>query len=252
VEAGAEAVGTAREVAAQADVVFGMVSDPDAALAIAGGPDGVAAGLTSGKGYVDVSTVDAATARAVEALVAASGAAYLEAPVSGSKGPAENGQLIFLCGGDEALFKSIKDSALDVMGKASFFLGACGRGAQMKLVVNMVMGTWMASLSEGMHLADAAGLDAATLTEVLGLGAMACPMIALKAPIMATADGTSPYPAAFPLKHQQKDLRLALALGDETSRSMPVAAAAMQQYVRASARGRGEEDFAAVHEAGRE
>ena len=63
------------------------------------GPDGVAAGMAPGKGFVDVSTVDAATAAAVRDAVVAAGGAYLEAPVSGSKGPAEAGQLIFLCGG---------------------------------------------------------------------------------------------------------------------------------------------------------
>lgn len=63
------------------------------------GPEGVAAAMAPGKGYVDVSTVDAATAAAVAEAVRAAGGAYLEAPVSGSKGPAEQGQLIFLTGG---------------------------------------------------------------------------------------------------------------------------------------------------------
>jgi 3-hydroxyisobutyrate dehydrogenase-like beta-hydroxyacid dehydrogenase len=95
-------------------------------------------GLGPGKGYVDVSTVDAATSREVAALASAAGAAFLEAPVSGSKGPAEQGQLIFLCAGDRPLFDAAA-APLDVMGKRAFYLGDVGAGAHMKLVVNMVM-----------------------------------------------------------------------------------------------------------------
>ena len=91
VEAGARQVSTPREVAAASEVTLAMVSDPEAALAVALGTDGAAAGLGPGCGYVDVSTVDAGTAVKVGEAVTAAGGRFLEAPVSGSKKPAEDG-----------------------------------------------------------------------------------------------------------------------------------------------------------------
>jgi glyoxylate/succinic semialdehyde reductase len=79
----------------------------------------------------------------------------------------------------------------------------------MKLVVNMLNGSMMAALAEAMALAEKSGLSQADLLEVLSLGAMANPMFAVKGPAVVERS----YPPAFPLKHQQKDLRLALALG---------------------------------------
>lgn len=119
-----------------------MLADPQAALAVVEGKDGIASSMAAGKSYVDVSTVDEACSQKISALVTQAGGRFLEAPVSGSKKPAIDGTLIFLCAGDEALYKECK-AAFDIMGKASFFLGAVGAGARMKLVVNMVMGSMM-------------------------------------------------------------------------------------------------------------
>ncbi|KXZ52284.1 hypothetical protein GPECTOR_10g916 [Gonium pectorale] len=166
---GAKVASSPREVAAAATYTFAMLSDPEAALDVAMRPDGVVAGLAPGKGYVDVSTVDAGTSQAVAAAVRAAGGAFLEAPVSGSKGPAEQGKLIFLTAGDEALYHAVA-APLDAMGKARFFLGAEGAGANMKLVVNMVMGSMMTSFAEGLALADKArrqGLGDADFSAVM-------------------------------------------------------------------------------------
>ena len=96
------------------------------------------------------------------------------------------------------------------MGKAHFFLGDVGQGAKMKLVVNMIMGSMMGAFAEGLTLAEKSDLDPATLLEVVSLGAIASPMFALKGPTMVKGA----FAPAFPLKHQQKDMRLALALAD--------------------------------------
>lgn len=89
------------------------------------------------------------------------------------------------------------------------------------------------------------GLNKQDLIDVVGLGAIAAPMYALKGPAMAK----NHFPTAFPLKHQQKDLRLALALGDKSEQPLPVAAAANDLYIRARAKGLGDADFSAVLEA---
>uniref|UniRef100_M8C7Y6 Putative oxidoreductase GLYR1 n=1 Tax=Aegilops tauschii TaxID=37682 RepID=M8C7Y6_AEGTA len=182
--------------------------------------DGVLEQIGEGKGYVDMSTVDAATSCKISEAVKQKGGAFVEAPVSGSKKPAEDGQLVILAAGDKALYDDMVP-AFDVLGKKSFFLGEMGNGAKMKLVVNMIMGSMMNAFSEGLCLADKSGLSPQTLLDVLDLGAIANPMFKMKGPSMLQGS----YNPAFPLKHQQKDMRLALSLGDENAVSMPVAAA---------------------------
>ncbi|KAH8954466.1 hypothetical protein BDL97_08G079500 [Sphagnum fallax] len=164
-----------------------------------------------------------------------------QAPVSGSKKPAEDGTLIFLTAGDKSLYDKVVPF-LDVMGKSRFYLGEVGNGAAMKLVVNMIMGRMMASFSEGLVLGKKVGLDPATIVEVLGQGAIAAPMFAMKGQSMLKGS----YPPAFPLKHQQKDLRLALAMAEDVAQPTPVAASVNDIYKRAKAEGLGDQDFSAI------
>ncbi|EYU46068.1 hypothetical protein ABFS82_04G076400 [Erythranthe guttata] len=220
-----------------------MLSDPAAALSVVFDKDGVLEQIGAGKGYIDMSTVDAETSSKISEAIALKGGSFLEAPVSGSKKPAEDGQLVILAAGERALYDAIIP-AFDIMGKKSFFLGQVGNGARMKLVVNMIMGSMMNAFSEGLVLADKSGLDPQTLLDVLDLGAIANPMFKMKGPSMTK----SSYPPAFPLKHQQKDMRLALALGDENAVPMPVAAAANEAFKKARSMGLGDLDFSAVHE----
>ncbi|KAH7856513.1 hypothetical protein Vadar_002319 [Vaccinium darrowii] len=194
--------------------------------------------------YIDVSTVDGATSKLIGTQIKATGALFLEAPVSGSKKPAEDGQLIFLTAGDRSLFDTVAP-LLDIMGKSRFFLGDVGNGAAMKLVVNMIMGSMMASFSEGLLLSEKVGLDPKVLVEVVSQGAISAPMFSMKGPSMVQ----SLYPTAFPLKHQQKDLRLALGLAESVSQPTPIAAAANELYKVAKSRGLSDEDFSAVIEA---
>ncbi|OMO66271.1 6-phosphogluconate dehydrogenase, NADP-binding protein [Corchorus olitorius] len=163
---------------------------------VACGKNGAASGMGPGKGYVDVSTVDVSTSKLINEHIKATGALFLEAPVSGSKKPAEDGQLIFLTAGDKSLYDSVA-ALLDIMGK------------------------------------------------VVSQGAISAPMYSLKGPSMVK----SLYPTAFPLKHQQKDLRLALGLAESVSQSTPIAAAANELYKVAKSYGLSDEDFSAVIEA---
>jgi 3-hydroxyisobutyrate dehydrogenase-like beta-hydroxyacid dehydrogenase len=131
---------------------------------------------------------------------------FLEAPVSGSKGPAATGQLIFLCAGSGDLFKEIVDSGLKAMGKASHFFGTeVGAGTRAKLVVNSLMGTMLAAFGEALALAESVGLDPSTMLEVIGQGAIQSPVFALKGPKMIAKD----HAPNFPLKHAHKDMLLA-------------------------------------------
>ena len=95
------------------------------------------------------------------------GGLFMEAPVSGSKVPAETGQLVFLCGGPESAYSTPEvAAALDAMGKAKFLFGPVGQGSRVKLVVNMIMGTMMGAFSEGMALGSAAELPLDSLLQV--------------------------------------------------------------------------------------
>ena len=167
-----------------------------------------------------------------------------QAPVSGTKKPAIDGTLIILTAGARQLYDTALP-AFDEMGKKSYFLGDVGNGAKMKLVVNMVMGSMMGGFCEGLALAKESGLELAELLDVLSIGALSNPMFNIKGPSMLQHE----YPPAFPLKHQQKDTRLALALGDEVGQATPVAAAANELFKKARQMGLADADMSGVFEA---
>ena len=241
---GARVAATAAEVTASCAITFAMLADPAAAEAVCFAPDGALAGIGEGRGYVDMSTVDAATAEKIGAAISAKGGRFLEAPVSGSKKPAEDGTLIILAAGDRELYDQALP-ALEKMGKKILYLGALGNGAQMKLIVNMVMGGMMTIFCEGLALAAKAGLEGSDLLDVLDSGALANPMFKMKGAQIAKGAFT----VAFPLKHMQKDLRLALALGDTLGQPLFSAASANETFKKAKALGFSEQDFCAVYQA---
>ena len=96
----------------------------------------------------------------------------------GSKAPAANGQLIFLCAGSKDLFNEIENNGLNAMGKAShYFNETVGYGTRAKLVVNSLMGTMVAAFGEAIALAENTGLDPLKMIEVIGQGAIAVSLI---------------------------------------------------------------------------
>lgn len=239
---GAKQAATPREVAAHSEITFAMLADPAAARQVCFGPFGVLQGLDEGRGYVDVSTVDDATARDIAVAVRDCGGRFLDSPVSGTKKPAEDGALVFLASGDRRLFDEAAP-ALEAMGKKSFYLGETpGQGARMKLVINSIMGSMLTALCEGLSLGLKGGLEGSDMLDVLASGAVANPMFAIKGAMMLRGE----YPASFPLRHMQKDMHLALGLGNDLGQAMPCAAAAGEAFKKARAEGFADEDFAAL------
>ncbi|MEJ2201209.1 MAG: NAD(P)-dependent oxidoreductase [Desulfuromonadaceae bacterium] len=232
---------TPREVVATSEITFAMLADPAAAREVCFGLDGALAGVGPGHDYVDMSTVDDETARLIAVAVRKAGGRFLEAPVSGTKKPAEDGTLIILTAGDQGLYEDAA-AAFDVMGKKRLYLGDAGQAARMKLVVNMIMGGMMTAFCEGLALGHKGGLAGEQILEVLAAGALANPMFTVKGGMLLRED----FSTSFPLKHMQKDLRLAIALGDELGQPLATAAAANETFKRARAAGHAEEDFAAV------
>jgi 3-hydroxyisobutyrate dehydrogenase-like beta-hydroxyacid dehydrogenase len=173
---------------------------------------------------------------------------FLEAPVSGSKGPAAQGALVFLCAGSEDLFNEIKDNGLNAMGKAShFFKTEVGFGTRAKLVVNSLMGTMLAAFGEGLALSESMGLDPKTMVEVIGQGAIQSPMFNLKGPKMIAKD----HSPNFPLKHAHKDMALACEMAKEASTEYSVMESAEKLFRGAredTDLNVADEDFSAVFE----
>lgn len=156
--------------------------------------------------------------------------------------PAETGQLIFLCGGEEDIFQRVSP-ALDAMGKAKFLFGAVGQGSRVKLVVNMIMGSMMGAFSEGLALGKACDLPLDALLQVLDLGVMSNAMFRGKGPAMLQEN----FATNFPLKHQQKDMRLALELAAQHDLALPAASAVDGLYRQAISEELGDADFSAVY-----
>jgi 3-hydroxyisobutyrate dehydrogenase-like beta-hydroxyacid dehydrogenase len=241
VHLGARQRGSPREVAAGCDITFAMLADPAASRAVCFGPKGVLEGLGAGRGYVDMSTVDDETARTIAKAVSEQGGRFLEAPVFGTKKPAEDGTLVILAAGDRSLYDEAAP-AFEKMGKKRLYLGAVGQGARMKLAVNSILGGVMAAFCEGVALGQKGGLDGAQILEVLDAGALANPLFKGKGAVLLKGE----FPTSFPLKHMQKDLRLAVALGDELGQPLHCTAAVNETFKRARAAGHGDEDFSAV------
>lgn len=197
---------TAKEVVECASITYSILSTPEASKAVFDAENGVLAGVSEGKSVVDCATLaEADMARMNEAIVK-KGGRFLEAPVSGSKVPAANGVLIFLCAGSKDLFNEIEKNGLNAMGKAShFFSETVGFGTRAKLVVNSLMGTMVAAFGEALALAENTGLDPTKMIEVIGQGAIQSPVYALKGPKMVVKD----HAPNFPLKHAHKDMKLA-------------------------------------------
>lgn len=248
---GCEKAATAREVVASCSRVYCMLSTLEASEAVFEGPDGILAGVHAATEIVDCATLTVDRMQLMYTGVTGKGGKFIEAPVSGSKGPAEQGTLIFLCGGDQSVYDKC-GCELDHMGKAKYFLGEIGQGTKAKLVVNVTMGTMLGALAEGLEMTQACKLDQTQMVEILGLGACANPMYKLKGPAMSKteAQATAGYPPAFPLKHALKDIRFAVDQADKLGLDMPTAKGAQSMYERALDEF-GDSDFAAVREAAR-
>lgn len=239
---GASVADTPRIAAEVSDIVFTMMATPQAVAAVRDGVDGIVAGLKPGKGFIDMSTIDVETSRESARMAKEKGAMYLEAPVSGSRKPAEDGTLTIMAAGDRELYDRTLP-ALEKMGKKIFYLGEAGNGARMKLANNLVLAGMMTTFAEGMALAAVCGLNLPQFLEVLDAGPLSNLLFQLKGGVVAENDR---FPAAFPLKHMQKDLRLILQLADQLNQPLFTTAIVNELFKEALSRGLGDSDFAAV------
>ncbi|XP_032253565.1 putative oxidoreductase GLYR1 isoform X4 [Phoca vitulina] len=235
---------TPAEVVSTCDITFACVSDPKAAKDLVLGPSGVLQGIRPGKCYVDMSTVDADTVTELAQVAASRGGRFLEAPVSGNQQLSNDGMLVILAAGDRGLYEDCS-SCFQAMGKTSFFLGEVGNAAKMMLIVNMVQGSFMATIAEGLTLAQVTGQSQQTLLDILNQGQLASIFLDQKCQNILQGN----FKPDFYLKYIQKDLRLAIALGDAVNHPTPMAAAANEVYKRAKALDQSDNDMSAVYRA---
>ncbi|XP_054848387.1 cytokine-like nuclear factor N-PAC isoform X2 [Eublepharis macularius] len=243
IQEGARLGRTPAEVVSTCDITFACVSDPKAAKDVLG-PSGVLQGIRPGKCYVDMSTVDADTVTELAQVIVSRGGRFLEAPVSGNQQLSNDGMLVILAAGDRGLYEDCS-SCFQAMGKTSFFLGEVGNAAKMMLIVNMVQGSFMATIAEGLTLAQVTGQSQQTLLDILNQGQLASIFLDQKCQNILQGN----FKPDFYLKYIQKDLRLAIALGDSVNHPTPMAAAANEVYKRAKALDQSDNDMSAVYRA---
>lgn len=241
VPAGLHVAGSPRGAAAAGDVVLSMVTNSDALLGIAHGPDGILAGLKPGTVWADMSTVSPAVTRALGAEVAAAGGAFLDAPVSGSSVTVEQGKLAFLVGGDAAALERVRPFLLSI-GPTITHMGPLGLAVTMKVAINLGIAIQLAAFSESVLLAEKAGIPRPRAVEALLRSVLASPMIQYRASFVVT----SPAEPLFDCAMMQKDLGLALEMGRAVGVPLPTTALAHELLGAARAMGLGDRDCAAI------
>jgi 3-hydroxyisobutyrate dehydrogenase-like beta-hydroxyacid dehydrogenase len=241
VQEGAKFAANPREAAAQADVLFTIVSDPPALEEVVFGPDGALQGLRRGTVFVDSSTISPDLARREAAACAERGVDFLDAPVTGGTWGAEKGELVFMIGGKAEVLERIKP-VFEAMGKRFFLLGPAGSGQIVKLAMNLILALEVEALSEAMALVRTAGIKGERLSEVLQSSMGRSALMDVKAPLILKNE----YPASFPLRLMHKDIRLALELARELGIELPAGAAAYSTYSAVKEASKDDPDYAAV------
>lgn len=244
VEAGAKWGDTPRAVAEAADYTFSMVTNTKALDAITQGPEGVLAGLVPGKIYTDMSTVSPEKSQQVAAQVAKTGAVMLDAPVSGSVETLEAGKLSVMVGGDEKAFETVRPFLTDIAPKAQHHVGGNGLAVAMKIASNLSLAVQMLAFSEGVLLAEKMGIKREVAADVLFNSVIASPMIKYRGPFVLNM----PEEAWFNVNMMQKDMNLALELGQHLNIPMPTTAVTNEYLTAARGMGLEEKDFAIVFE----
>ena len=241
VRAGAKLGANPRDVAAQADVLFTIVSDPPALEEVLNGVNGVFAGLRRGSIYIESSTISPDLARKTAAACAERGIDFLDAPVTGGTWGAEKGELLFMIGGKAETLERAKP-VLEAVGKKFFLLGPNGAGQTVKLAMNLILALQVDALAEAIALVSASGVAGERLVEVMQASMARSGVLDVKAPLILKNE----FPASFPLRLMHKDMRLALELAKQQGVSLPAAAAAYGTYSAVKDASNDDPDFAAV------
>jgi 3-hydroxyisobutyrate dehydrogenase len=238
--AGAVVAPSAPEAVRDADVVITMLPTADAVESVIF-DGGVADAFADGSVWAQMGTIGIESTLRIRDRLAAQrpSVIFVDAPVSGSKGPAEQGQLLILASGPAAAADRI-DAVFDILGRKTVWLGQVGQGSVVKLVVNTYMSILIEGVAETMELADRLGISHEQLAEAIEGGPLDAPIADAKLHKIDRGD----YAPEFPLEWALKDVDLAIsAAGDQTP---PLLAALSRQWHAAVAAGHGRQDISAA------
>jgi 3-hydroxyisobutyrate dehydrogenase-like beta-hydroxyacid dehydrogenase len=241
IDKGMSWVDSPRAVVEAADVAFVMVTDSRALEAVARGDAGFLSALRPGKTVVDMSTVSPAVSRALAEDARSRGGRYWDAPVSGSVLTLEQGKLSIMVGGDAEAFDEVRPLLEDI-GPRVTYVGPNGMAVSMKIATNLGLAVQMLAFSEAVLLAEKSGIARETAVDVLTHSVVGSPMVQYRGPFVLQM----PDEAWFDVTMMQKDLRLALEMGQQANVPLPTTAITNEWLTAARGMGLGKRDFACV------
>ena len=242
-EDGAKVVDSPAEATDGADFVLTMLAEADVTEEVVG-EDGVLSGLNDGGVWLQTATVGAAGNERLAKIAEEQGVPYVDAPVLGTRQPAEQGQLVVLASGPEDVREKC-EPVFDVVGAKTLWLGEAGAGSKLKLVVNNWIVGLLAALAETISLARATGVDPESFLETIEGGPLGVPYAQMKGQMMIEED----FPTSFSAKLARKDTGLVLEAAEAQGLHMALAEAVAARFDQSIEAGHGEEDMAAIFEA---
>jgi len=241
---GATVAGSPQDVARSADIVITMISNDAAIREVYWGDKGIFTGISVGKTLIDSSTISPSLAKELAATAKANGAAFLDAPVTGSKPAADNGSLVFMVGGPKEVLAKV-EKVLLAMGRKVIYMGDNGSGATAKLAHNTIVGINAVALVEGMAIAASGGIEGSSFLELVQSGGAASRTAELKG--QKLLDGN--FDVQFSLELMLKDLKLSSVLSDSLSVPTPLLEATKSVFQIGQAMGLQELDMCSVGKA---
>ncbi len=239
---GASVASSPGEAAASADIIITSLADDVAAKSVYLGADGIAAGIKKTAVAVETSTIDPETVNEIGRGIDATGAGYLDCPVSGSVSTVEAGALTIMVGGDPTVLERVRP-VLDALAARIVHVGPRGAGAATKLAVNALVHGLNIALSEAIVLAEKAGVDRLSAYEVFANGAGGAPFVQYKRSAYENPDDAA---VGFSLDLVVKDMELITALGKRVGAPMRQANVGLDIARSAVADGFGQRDLSAI------
>ena len=234
---GAQWAATPAELAGTADLLISMVTDERALDDVYCGPQGLLAGAVKGKLLIDMSTVKPATQQQMATRVEAAGAAYLECPVGGSVGPAQEGKLLGFVGGASGDLERARE-LLGQLCRRVEHVGPHGAGATMKLAINLPLMVYWQTLSEALSLIQPLGLDPARVVEIFAETSGGPNMLKVRGSMIAQAlSGAKSPQVTVDVATMRKDMNAMLAQAQLQGRELPLTALALSCFERAAGAG---------------
>jgi 3-hydroxyisobutyrate dehydrogenase len=221
-----------------------MLADADAVAEAAEGEDGALSALPDDGAWLQTSTVGLEGQEKLAGIANEHGVYYVDAPVLGTKEPAEQGQLIVLASGPEEVRERC-EPVFDAVGSRTLWLGPAGAGSRLKLVTNNWIVGLLGALAETISFAEALDVDPNQFLEVIEGGPLGVPYAQMKGQMMIEED----FPTSFSANLARKDANLVLKAAEANGLRLPLTKAAAEHFDEAINAGHGEEDMAAIYQA---